>query len=374
MRRDPAVEMARVLGCLIVIGVHVCLPAVAGGGYDPGRVFISCLVADGVAIFWIITGFFYFNNTYKKIGRKTFKKIGIPMIVFSVFSFYLSGWILNDVPLAQSIFGHTKEEYVNVFRTLLTWNNPVPAGSHLWYLYTYVLVILIFPVLKSFIDYLEAEPRNRIKPYLCLSFTLLVINDIVSNRFGNFNLGSVGALIPAAIEVTYGHFLYKYKSYFCKKKYIITAPVVFLGLNCIRAIIQIKRYYLNPSDNSILFWFSSIGIICAMSVIIFCFALENYIKNYKIKKVFVWGASYTMGIYIIHTYVNALLGKYGVTEHIHKFFLARTSNIVFEILYTITLTLAVFLASFLGAVILRLLDKGIKKTYQILPLAKEKYY
>lgn len=89
MKRDSSVELGRVLACCIVIGVHICLPAfVQDSYYDISRIFISCLVADGVAIFWFITGFFLFKNvSYKKVLNKTFKNIGIPLIVFSCVCF-----------------------------------------------------------------------------------------------------------------------------------------------------------------------------------------------------------------------------------------------------------------------------------------------
>src|SRR5699024_3588263 len=166
-------------------------------------------------------------------------------LVFSVQSFYLSGWLLNDLTLLQSI-RHTKEEYINIFKTLLTWNNPVPAGSHLWYLYTYILLVVIFPILKSFIDYLEAKPEKRIKAYLIMSFVFLVINDAASNQLADYSLKSVSALLPASIEVTYGYFLYKNKEFFCRKRWIILAPAIFLTVNIVRMMIQIKRYAGNP--------------------------------------------------------------------------------------------------------------------------------
>lgn len=164
MKRDSSVELAKIFGSLIVIGVHTCLSSVVDGAYDLSRVFISCVLADGVAVFWLITVFFYFNNTYEKILRKSLKSIGIPMLVFSVFSFYFSACVLYDAPLIQSLY-HTREEYISVLKTLLTWNNPVPCGSHLWYLYTYILLIVIFPILKSFVDYLNDAPKIRVKNF-----------------------------------------------------------------------------------------------------------------------------------------------------------------------------------------------------------------
>lgn len=362
MKRDSSVELSRILGSLIVIGVHVCLPSFTEWGCDRSRLFISCLVADGVAVFWIITGFFYFNNTYSKIGHKTLKKIGIPMLVFSVLSFYLSGWLLNDLTLLQSI-RHTKEEYINIFKTLLTWNNPVPAGSHLWYLYTYILLVVIFPILKSFIDYLEAKPEKRIKAYLIMSFVFLVINDAASNQLADFSLKSVSALLPASIEVTYGYFLYKNKEFFCRKRWIILAPAIFLTVNIVRMMIQIKRYAGNLGENSILFWFSSLGVICAACIVIFGFALDSCIKSTGVKTWICRIASYTMLIYIVHTYVNAFLGKYGVTEKINVYLLEHVPYVTYDFIYVVVFTVLVFVISLAAAIIIRMISGGAAKVF-----------
>lgn len=67
-RRDINVELLRIIGCLIIVGVHTCLYQIVDDRADIGRTFISCLLADGVAIFWMITGFFLFSNkSYIKV-------------------------------------------------------------------------------------------------------------------------------------------------------------------------------------------------------------------------------------------------------------------------------------------------------------------
>ena len=52
-KREAHVELARILACMIVVGVHVCLPQIVNDQPDLGRTFISCFLADGVAVFWL---------------------------------------------------------------------------------------------------------------------------------------------------------------------------------------------------------------------------------------------------------------------------------------------------------------------------------
>ena len=58
--RDAGVELARILGCFIVIGCHSYLPFSPDGSDGLGRLFIGTLFADGVSVFWLILGFFLF--------------------------------------------------------------------------------------------------------------------------------------------------------------------------------------------------------------------------------------------------------------------------------------------------------------------------
>ena len=102
--RKASVELARLIACLLVIGVHVSLSTVVNDTYDASRLLSACLVADGVDIFWLISGFFMFNTkSYWKLLKRTFKNIVIPMIIFLIFCFFLSGYLVDRTSLAVSI-------------------------------------------------------------------------------------------------------------------------------------------------------------------------------------------------------------------------------------------------------------------------------
>ena len=70
--KDLGVELARIFGCLIVISCHTVPPIKIDGIPVFSRVFLSCLFGDGVAVFWLILGFFLFQN---KNYINTIKKI-----------------------------------------------------------------------------------------------------------------------------------------------------------------------------------------------------------------------------------------------------------------------------------------------------------
>lgn len=191
MKRNPSIELCRLLACLIVIGVHTSLSAAVNEhSWDTFRLFLNCLLADGVAIFFMITGAFLFNNDYCRLLKKTLKHIIIPLIIFSIIGFYCFDWLFDKQPLSLHI---AASKYIDTFRTLLSWQNPISHSVHLWYLYVYILVIFIYPLLKAFVDYLDAD-TNRTKIFLIGTFIFLIMNDISSNSLGAFSHHSINAL------------------------------------------------------------------------------------------------------------------------------------------------------------------------------------
>ena len=364
LKRDPSVELARIIGCMIVIGVHTILGPVVNDSYDRSRVFLSCILGDGVAIFWFIAGFFCFKSSYGKMLKRTLKNIGIPMVVFTLSAFYFSEWILNGATIAESIT-YTKEEYLVIIKALLTWNNAFPYCSHLWYLYTYILVALCYPVLKAFVDYLNADKGTRWKIFIIISMAVLILNDITSNKLCNFSLQSTAALFPASLESIYGHYLYKNRRLFFKRKYLVIAPAAFLVLNYIRMIIQYSRYQSDPANNWILFWFSSFGVLCSACVIIFCFALDSMFSGIILKSIVCKIASYTLYIYLIHTHVIAILGKYGVPDKITNLVSGHLKGASYDIGYTIIIVLSVFLVSLACSWVIGIVTSGIKHLVNI---------
>ena len=62
MKRNPSVELMRIIACLIVLACHCNLLLNVSEPHAFYRNFITGILCDGVTIFWMITGFFIFNN------------------------------------------------------------------------------------------------------------------------------------------------------------------------------------------------------------------------------------------------------------------------------------------------------------------------
>lgn len=335
MKKDPAVELARIFGCLLVVGVHCWINNFGVAIQSKSGTYIACIFADGVAVFWIISGFFMYKNySYKQTLKRTIKSIVIPMLLLSVAMFFVLNNYLNGN--GWHFILHSKDDYKWILNSLLIWTNPVDRLGHFWYLYVYILLMLCSPVIAAFIKYLE-EDTKREKLFLVLTFLLLVWNDLSNNQMGRFEHHAFAGAFPAAIESVWGYLLYKYRDRLRKRRYIFISVGAFLGLNVLRMAIQLGRYHrIQDTATYILYWFSSIGLLCAICVIVFSFAAIHSRKATVVNRVICWLASYTFSIYLLHPVVNSFLDMYEVrsrlSEALLKFHIGGVGK---EILYMI---------------------------------------
>ena len=335
MKKDPAVELARIFGCLLVVGVHCWINNFGVAIQSKSGTYIACIFADGVAVFWIISGFFMYKNySYKQTLKRTIKSIVIPMLLLSAAMFFVLNNYLNGN--GWHFILHSKDDYKWILNSLLIWTNPVDRLGHFWYLYVYILLMLCSPVIAAFIKYLE-EDTKREKLFLVLTFLLLVWNDLSNNRMGRFEHHAFAGAFPAAIESVWGYLLYKYRDRLRKRRYIFISVGAFLGLNVLRMAIQLGRYHrIQDTATYILYWFSSIGLLCAICVIVFSFAAIHSRKATVVNRVICWLASYTFSIYLLHPVINSFLDMYEVrsrlSEALLKFHIGGVGK---EILYMI---------------------------------------
>lgn len=359
--RITFVELCRIAGCLIVVGCHNLLPAVNQGVYDASRIFLSCLFADGVAVFWVIGGFFIFREKfdYRHVLRSAAVKTGLPLLFFSIFIFYCSGFILKGMTPAQSA-AHTAEAYRQAAAALLSWNNPIgDEAPQLWYLYVYLMVMLFSPAINAFAKYLDGR-KGAARLFLILSFAFLVLNDISDNRLFAFSHHSINAAVPAAVEMIWGKLYFKNRRKFHGKRWAAISIAGFLGLNFLRARIQYARYLISAKDNQLLYWFTSIGLLCAFCIVILC---ENIISggtDSRVHRAVRRVAAYTFPIYLWHMLVIQILFTRGFLAKTERLTVGLHNNMAGELEYTLLTTAAAFVISLFISAVLRLIKNAVR--------------
>ena len=113
--------------------------------------------------------------------------------------------------------------------------------------------------------------------------------------------------------------------------------------------IQLGRYHrIQDTATYILYWFSSIGLLCAICVIVFSFAAIHSRKATVVNRVICWLASYTFSIYLLHPVVNSFLDMYEVrsrlSEALLKFHIGGVGKEIFYMICIIFIVVSICLA------------------------------
>ena len=121
----------------------------------------------------------------------------------------------------------------------------------------------------------------------------------------------------------WGHILYRNRGKFTKK-WIPAAGMGFLFVNMIRSVIQRWQYRIDGQPSCVIFWFSAMGLFCAVCVACFCLALfQGEKKESRGKRMICQIASCTFMIYLLHMAVRDFLSHMGYQDWLNAVILGR---------------------------------------------------
>lgn len=363
-KRSVGIDFMRIFACLSVIVIHVnTLPVQnqESGIFDFSRVFIQCFFCDAVAYFWLITGFFFFRRyDYVKKLKSMVKKQMLPLVAFLVASFYFSRFIINGVPLLDSV-SHTGEEYKNFLRPLIEWNAPVTEGYQpLWFMFVYILMVIVSPVMAAFVKRMDEDTRLE-KLYMILSIAFLILNDYTGNRFADFSFHSFNGVFAASFAMIWGHLIGKYLDKLSNWKNTALAVVLVLISNSVRAVLQLHAFE-HGMGTHLLYWYTSFGLLTSICLLLICNALWKGVSaDSKIGKVVIWLSGYTFPIYIIHFFmIGLLMRRFQFYIKLDNFiFGAEKTGVFYDIQYIVIAALVLFTVSFMVVGVIRFVKWGI---------------
>lgn len=339
--KDISVELFRIIGMMMVLGCHVNHGLIYFDQVSPTGSLISCVVGDGVAVFWMIMGFFLFKSDYKHVLKRSVRKILIPMFLFSILMFYFGEFLCGDSSDILFGFKKTIDAYKDIlFEGLLKWRTRVSYTSQFWYLYSYMVVVLAFPALMGVKSIVKTN-RDRLI-FILVVLGIIIINDISMNELLVFSNTSFPGAVPGAVFVLLGNSVYSMKDKFAGKIHLgILGLLSFFVINAVRSIIQ-YNITLQGGSNHLIYWFTSFGMLTSFSLILFVYGIEGILKNGLIRKIIAHIGGLTMGIYFVHLFVLAILKNLGVYDFFEN---ALTDSPVTILLVQLGKTLSVFIGS-----------------------------
>ncbi|SCW66810.1 Acyltransferase family protein [Ruminococcaceae bacterium YRB3002] len=340
---------------IIVVGCHTNSEICSAIGYTPSSIVIACLAGDGVAVFWMIMGFFLFDSDYKKALTRTCKRIIFPMILYSMLMFLL-GDFLSGNTCSLALWGnHSLDDFIDlVFNGILLWRPTAPYTAQFWYMYSYIIIILFFPALKGVVSFVKNKQQQLIMFFVI--FVIFLINDIVMNEFVGFSHAPFNGAFGGALIVLIGYVVYSNKEVFeGKLLYGIVGLVAFFLINLFRSYIQWKAIEQYQSTYYLM-WFTAYGILAAGSLVIFAYGLRNIINNKLIKAIIHHGGKLSFSVYFVHVIVIARLRNAGIID---RYLLSLINDNSPTLYIHIRMTALVLACSLIIAELYYWLKKGI---------------
>lgn len=323
------IELLRIFAFFFVCVIHVtCILIDTNGLLIDHSVswyyssFIRFIAAPAVPIFILISG--YINSLNKKNYNKIpFKRLFIPVLFY--FPFLL---INNIIPTGKSIM----ESVLDIL-------NCTGAFYHLWYIFTFIFIIIIF----SFIDKNVLKSDTIQFKYLIIMLMILGINHAFVVLFN----------IHSIMRVISFDFLYLLLLYFLG--YIIeNSKISFKKVNLIILFLfnVILSYFIflviNRTGNTVdirfitdLYSFPNI----LNAILIFLFFKDLNIDSKFINKL----GSLTYGAYVIHIFFIWLLQ----TKFHYLSFVGKNFYFIYELLFILLVMICSLLIEYFRQIIFK---------------------
>lgn len=317
-KRDPGIDFIRVIACLLVIGIHV---DTMGTG-DSSKLLIRLLFSDGVTLFFILSGFFFFKKGFKDTLKRTLTGIVLPGVIVMLLSFQFAPFIRDESSLLYC-FTHINFD-IRVFITdLFSWGGSIreSLAGHLWYIFTYLELVLAYPLLKPLYTYntqvhdKDAKARSiekiydgdRYYRYRWFIIGFIFINQIIMD----LNMTGLISLLPVQIspfmlyttpamllmigaEIGYLKKIIKVSSWKVGVAALVICVVMFIA----RFFMQKLVFSYNQTQDFYLYWNCAFATVQSTAFVILVMCID--LKDNKIVNFIARAGKYTFYIYLLH--------------------------------------------------------------------------
>ena len=153
-KRENALDLLRIIAALLVIGAHVYTSAYHS--YDSAgsiRIYYKIFrytAEMAVPVFFMLSGAFVIASPktadYKSFFKKTWRRLGIPTLVFTVFYFFERILFLN---ITDQLAGYDEVFKISVQAAVKETLIGKPE-AHMWYMFTLIGIYLLCPFVALF--------------------------------------------------------------------------------------------------------------------------------------------------------------------------------------------------------------------------------
>ena len=379
--RNIKIEIIRLIACFAVIWYHIReLPWKTNGELSETAVFFECICTICVMTFFLITGFFIYNKKGNIIAdwisliKKFLVQVFIPFILVVIFTIIFHNFLISTDTFINCLknfsFSYLIITLYNTFRHFSA--NYLPGtAAHLWYIFSYAIIIIAYPITRFVIKKL---PKKIFYAILIILTICMIVNDYFL-FYGNPTYNLIFKIIHKPIYYSaVGHVLYndimvpyidnKLETYEVKSKvFIINKPIFFISLftyiiTFILLFLTQVAYDLGTNGEYVYTsWLSLYSLILTSSFVLFVYNLNiDVFLNEKINNVIYYLSSKTLGIYLLHYLVITKFLSIGFQSR----FTNNRPNIFYHFAYYIFYSLFIFVVTLIILLIIEFVYKKIK--------------
>ena len=299
--RDPGIDFLRVIACLIVIGTHV---DVMGTG-DSSKLIIRLLLSDGVTLFFVISGFFFFKKGFKETLIRSIKSIVLPGIAVMFLTYFFAPFIKGEKSIIQC-FTESGFDLCGFVTDVFSWGGGIreSLAGHLWYIFTYLQLALAYPLLKPLYT-----KDDRYRKYRWFIMGFIFINQIIMD----LNMTGLISLLPIQISpfmlytapamllmagAELNVIIPELKKSPRLKQVRTIAVVVFMVTLALRFLVQKEVFRLNSTQDFFIYWNCAFATVQSIAFIIFVLSFD--FKENRPVRTLARAGKYTFFIYLLH--------------------------------------------------------------------------
>lgn len=380
-KRNIKIEIIRLIACMAVIWYHIReLPWKTNGELSETAVFFECVCTICVMTFFLITGFFIYNRkgtileNWGYLIKKFFSQVFIFFILVCIFTIVFHEFLISRESFLYCIQNASLSKIATTlfdsFRYFSA--NYLPGtAAHLWYIFSYAIIIIAYPITKFII---EKFPKYITYIILVILTIFMIINDYYL-FYGNPSYNLIFKIIHKPIYYSvWGYVLYndiikKYvderlkKTRNKKKILIINKPLCFISvlMYAITFILLFKTqvaYDLGTNGEYVYTsWLSTYSLFLTTGFILFIYNLNiDRFLNEKINNIIYYLSSKTLGIYMIHYLVITKFLSIGF----QSMFTNNRPNFLYHLIYYTFYSLFIFIVSFVILLIIEFIVNSIK--------------
>lgn len=291
-KREIGIDLVKTIACYLVVALHTIRVEVSGVNFV---IFAFAVVA--IPLFFMVNGYLMFRKEQiplKYVGKKV---IRILSVCFCWEALHGMAYFLYY------------RQFRNVFESFVLDFFQKGLFFHFWFMGALIILYICMPFLRRLYDHSQ---KIYIGILLCLGGICVLIDIIMIVTKNQFVLN-----IPQNLRLWYWLFYYMLGGLVSKKKEKIIEWISRISWK-VKTIILVTNIFI------VILWQKIIGYVVVnhyviesfygcipvivLATIIFMYILE--IKSFKYDKVVTYLAGLSMGIYIVHPFLLAILKKF----------------------------------------------------------------